>query len=222
MDRQHVTEGTPLFSSPTRRDRHDDSTRERSTRESSTRESSTRDPPVASPRLGLAMAMAFLLLIMLVEIGATLVSTPMSQIQEAIICKVHHPDTSEPSTDARCKDQGVQSELSTLQGWELTFGLLPGLLTAVPYGIAADRYGRRVILSLSLLGFALVQATDAVICEPRFPSCPVMADVAQRPPPPSRLVSRHFPSSLRLARCDVDLGRRRPFCLFCRRVCHCK
>ncbi|KAF4511925.1 hypothetical protein G6O67_001122 [Ophiocordyceps sinensis] len=135
MDRQHVTEGTPLFSSPTRRDRHDDSTRERSTRESST-----------------------------LEIGATLVSTPMSQIQEAIICKVHHPDTSEPSTDARCKDQGVQSELSTLQGWELTFGLLPGLLTAVPYGIAADRYGRRVILSLSLLGFALVQATDAVIC----------------------------------------------------------
>ncbi|KAF4504262.1 hypothetical protein G6O67_008435 [Ophiocordyceps sinensis] len=88
----------------------------------------------------------------------------MNQIQEGIICQMWHPGIPEPSKDVRCKDRDVQSELSTLRGWELTFGLIPGLLTAIPYGIIADRYGRKVVLSLSLFGITLVQAVDIIIC----------------------------------------------------------
>ncbi|KAM4066384.1 major facilitator superfamily protein [Hirsutella rhossiliensis] len=105
-----------------------------------------------------------LLLLVAMEIGGTLVGVPMNQIQEGILCRQRYPNVLDTSTDARCKSSNVQSALSSLQGWELTFSLIPGILTAVPYGIAADRYGRKAILGLSLLGIFLVQAVDIVVC----------------------------------------------------------
>lgn len=155
MDPQHVAEERPLLQSPVETD------------DLAWDSSSTRKPTGASQHPGLALVVPCLLLILLAEIGSTLITTPMSQIQEGIICQSRHSGILDPSKDIRCKDGDVQSELSTIQGWDLTFGLVPGLITAVPYGIAADKYGRKVILSLSLFGVTLVQAADMVICKPR-------------------------------------------------------
>ncbi|ODA77560.1 hypothetical protein RJ55_07189 [Drechmeria coniospora] len=85
-------------------------------------------------------------------------------IQEGIICRQRFPNVTDPVRDPLCKHRDVQSELSIIQGWEATFGLIPGILTGVPYGVAADRYGRRIVLALSLLGLAMSQLTDVVIC----------------------------------------------------------
>lgn len=120
--------------------------------------------PATSRRL--AVAIPCLLLLAAVEIGVKLLTVPMAQIQEGIICRGHYPDVVETPEDPRCKDEVVQSDLSMLQGWEMTFALIPGLLTAVPYGIMADRYGRKVTLSLSLLGMTMVEAAEIVICRP--------------------------------------------------------
>lgn len=120
-----------------------------------------------APPRRVAVVVPCLLLLAAVEIGSALVAVPMNQIQEGIMCRERYPNVLASATDARCKGSDVQSALSSLQGWELTFGLVPGLLTAVPYGIAADRYGRRPVLGLSLLGICIVQAVDIVVCESR-------------------------------------------------------
>ncbi|EHK18451.1 uncharacterized protein TRIVIDRAFT_158459 [Trichoderma virens Gv29-8] len=115
----------------------------------------------------IAVAVLCLLLLLIVEFAATLLTISISQIEEGVLCRSFYPDVNNPATDLRCKSENVQSELSTIQGWGFTFAIIPGLITAVPYGVAADKYGRRVILSLSILGLLLVEAGVTIIC--RFP-----------------------------------------------------
>ncbi|UKZ65104.1 uncharacterized protein TrAtP1_006304 [Trichoderma atroviride] len=58
-------------------------------------------------------------------------------------------------------------ELSLLRGWIAASENIMSFLTAAPCGMAADIYGRKRILQLSIAGTILAQAFDAVIC--RFP-----------------------------------------------------
>lgn len=145
-----------------------------SKRSSMTRAASSERTPLLPPgahhgeipplrRLGIALP--YLLVFLAFEISVSLVAIPISPIQEAIICRKHYADV--VSADPRCKNEIVQSELSMLKGWEVTFGLIPGMVTVVPYGIAADKYGRRLVLGLSLLGLTLSQAADIIICTSR-------------------------------------------------------
>ncbi len=111
------------------------------------------------------IAVLCLALFLVIEFAATILAICISQIQEGVICQGFYPDVEDTKTDPRCKDDRVQSELSTIQGWGFTFAIIPGIITAVPYGVAADKYGRRIILSLSLLGTFLVEALGMIICE---------------------------------------------------------
>ncbi|KAH6604040.1 hypothetical protein Trco_007486 [Trichoderma cornu-damae] len=58
-------------------------------------------------------------------------------------------------------------ELSLRRSWIAASESIMSFLTAAPYGMAADIYGRKRILQLSIAGIILAQAFDAVIC--RFP-----------------------------------------------------
>lgn len=117
-----------------------------------------------APSQRVTIAVLCILVIALLDIGAGLVTVPLSQLQEGIICRDIYPDVGDSSRDPRCKNEDVQSELSMLQGWDVTFSLIPGLLTSVLYGLAADKYGRRAVLCLSLLGIALAQSLYLIIC----------------------------------------------------------
>ncbi|TQV96994.1 MFS transporter [Cordyceps javanica] len=101
------------------------------------------------------------------EIGNILVTVPLNQILEGIICRQMHSDHT-TSADRSCKGQNVQQELSFIRGWQLTFDLIPGLLTAMLYGLAAKKYGRQFILALSILGAALAAGFVIFICS--FPA----------------------------------------------------
>lgn len=126
------------------------------------------------PLRRLAIALPYLLVFLAFEIAVSLVAIPMSPIQEVIICRKHYADV--VGADPRCKNEVVQSELSMLKGWEVTFALIPGMVTAVPYGMAADKYGRRLVLGLSLLGLTLSQAADIIICASRAIVCVLALD----------------------------------------------
>ncbi|KAK4207235.1 major facilitator superfamily domain-containing protein [Rhypophila decipiens] len=103
-----------------------------------------------------------LLLIILLDIGLSLLSTGLLQVQEDIVCqKLIHDD---PEQQRDCKDKNVQTELSIIQSWQVVFDLLPGLLMAVPIGIIADKYGRSLVLGLSLLGITLSYAFSSAVC----------------------------------------------------------
>ncbi|KAK4135841.1 hypothetical protein BT67DRAFT_262663 [Trichocladium antarcticum] len=62
------------------------------------------------------------------------------------------------SDDPVCKAPDVQGHLAMLRGWQATFDSVPGMLTAVPYGVLSDRWGRRGVLGLGLAGVWLGMA----------------------------------------------------------------
>ncbi|KAM3558584.1 hypothetical protein MY1884_003922 [Beauveria asiatica] len=102
------------------------------------------------------------------EISNILITIPLNQILESIICRRLVSDHRSNGLDPRCKNENVQRELSFIRGWQLTFDLIPGLLTAIMYGLAAKKYGRQFILALAVLGATLAATFVLVVCS--FPA----------------------------------------------------
>ncbi|OAA38902.1 Major facilitator superfamily domain, general substrate transporter [Metarhizium rileyi] len=100
----------------------------------------------------------------LLEVGLFLITIPLNQVLEEVICQHSVSPRLPRANAARCKSKVVQSELSFIRGWQVTFDIIPGLLTAVPYGIMADRYGRELVLGLSVLGGALASSFSMLVC----------------------------------------------------------
>ncbi|KAK2593186.1 hypothetical protein QQS21_009115 [Conoideocrella luteorostrata] len=103
--------------------------------------------------------------IVALQLSNCFIEPAVSELEEAAICREHYnplpiPD---PANDARCKSEPVQSELSMLQGVELMIALLPGLLTSVLYGLAAEKYGRRPILIICTFGLMLMYPLDLLV-----------------------------------------------------------
>ncbi|KAF6803553.1 MFS transporter [Colletotrichum musicola] len=115
-------------------------------------------PDTVAPSRGyqlkvIAWAMTF---IVIVEIGAYLQIPSTYQLMEQIICRKHYPGhIATDAADDVCKAPEVAGELAMIKGWMNSFDCIPPLLTSIPYGIIADKYGRRPVLSLSMIGLSL-------------------------------------------------------------------
>ncbi|CAK7224204.1 hypothetical protein SEUCBS140593_005492 [Sporothrix eucalyptigena] len=98
--------------------------------------------------------------IVLFEIANLFQELPTLQLLEEIICR----DITGEDSDVICGgNQDVQAELAYLRGWQLTLALIPGIITAVPYGVVIDRLGRKVGLYLSVTGILLTQLFSLVV-----------------------------------------------------------
>ena len=104
-----------------------------------------------------------------VQCGDQLAQSPNSRIAEAIFCYRHYEIT-DPSrilldrasvgpgaiggvAEILCKGEAVQSQLSSLRGYQGFLDGLPALLLALPLGWAADKYGRKTLLTIGVLSF---------------------------------------------------------------------
>ncbi|KAL6837238.1 putative MFS transporter [Trichoderma camerunense] len=120
-----------------------------------------REPAVGNaPISRLAIIVKCLLLLAFVGVGKILIIRPINQIQEDILC--HKPNINDTNIldNSTCE----QDELSPLQSWTAAFETIMSFLAAAPFGMAADIYGRKRIVQLSIAGIILAQAFDAVIC----------------------------------------------------------
>lgn len=105
-----------------------------------------------------------LIFLVLMGIGIPLQTTPLNKVAEEIICLNHFPDIL-TGEDPRCKSTVVQSYLAMLRGWGATFDCIPAILLAIPYGVLADRYGRRIILFLSMCGVIMSVIWYETVCK---------------------------------------------------------
>ncbi len=117
----------------------------------------------------LAIAIPCLVLLLFLEFGSVMMNVALNEVTEGIICRNFFGDVLDPKADTRCKGTRVQTELAMISGWEMSFQLLPSLLTGIPYGLAADRYGRRAVLMLANIGFVLGSIAIIVVCKAPFP-----------------------------------------------------
>ncbi|KAM0405812.1 hypothetical protein FCULG_00005105 [Fusarium culmorum] len=103
------------------------------------------------------------------KLSPNMFNTLLSQILEGILCRQYH-GTSDPTSDPRCKDEDVQGELSIILSMKATFELLPTVIFSIPYGLAADVYGRKPVLIVATLGCVLYGLAGLVICSGEWPA----------------------------------------------------
>ncbi len=108
------------------------------------------------------------------DLGTNITEVTMSEFGEDILCRnrfrEHGGAAALVLRDPRCKGAAVQADLSMLQAVEHTFGAIPSILTSVLYGVASDRFGRKSIMCLSIVGLLVLYAVDFTIC--KTANCP--------------------------------------------------
>lgn len=117
------------------------------------------EPAVAKSRIARRPILLINLLFVLNGLGYFISVAPQTQLFENIICDAYYRSGAlhtaskqqNPSRDP-CKVPAVQEALATIFGFQTFFDGIPGLLLAMPYGVAADKIGRKPVLLLSMAG----------------------------------------------------------------------
>ncbi|KAJ5668671.1 hypothetical protein N7462_009741 [Penicillium macrosclerotiorum] len=101
-------------------------------------------------------------MILAVEVGFAFLEGPMVRIMESIACGQYYSQADPSKIGANgqvpeelCKLAEIQSELAAVKGYHMFFDGLLSALMAIPYGLLADRRGRKSTLVLGIPGFAL-------------------------------------------------------------------
>ncbi|RKU44004.1 hypothetical protein DL546_007082 [Coniochaeta pulveracea] len=88
------------------------------------------------------------------------------QVLENVICDNYY--TSHPSDPQQCKTTAVQKELAKVRGYQQLVPVFAGLLCTVPYGLLAERIGRKHVLMLYLAGILAAFSWVLAVCYFRF------------------------------------------------------
>lgn len=119
-------------------------------------------PTGATNRLKARVIGTLSLIIVIYSIGSVTFTVPLNSLLEEHICKQRFGDLA--GNLERCKnDDKVSARLAYIDGWNGTLALLPALVFSVPYGLLADKWGRRKTFFLTNVGLALFLAHSAVV-----------------------------------------------------------
>ncbi|RMZ03678.1 hypothetical protein D0864_02902 [Hortaea werneckii] len=117
------------------------------------------EPAVAKSTIAWRPVLLINLLFVLNGLGYFISVAPQTQLFENLVCDAYYqssapqaaPKQQKPSQDP-CKAPAVQEALAMIFGFQTFFDGIPGLLLAMPYGVAADKIGRKPVLLLSMAG----------------------------------------------------------------------
>ena len=109
-------------------------------------------------------------LIFFLELGVAMFNPPSAAIMERILCRDFYPEFANGTSSAEwvpsgdCKIPEVQAPLAMLRGWLSTFEAIPALLSAMPWGILSDRWGRRPVMACGIAGLTLNSTFAMSVC----------------------------------------------------------
>lgn len=111
-------------------------------------------------------------LVAIIDMGAFLGEAPRTRVFEANICLGYYRE-SDPSVIGKdgtvaeklCKVDAVQQNMAMIFGWQEMFDAIPSIFLAIPFGVLADKVGRKWIFTASLMGLQLNSAWTLGICE---------------------------------------------------------
>ncbi|KAJ5206688.1 Major facilitator superfamily domain general substrate transporter [Penicillium cf. griseofulvum] len=100
------------------------------------------------------------------SVAGTFLNVPLTRLIEDNLCTRYSQGT---PTEELCKTDKIQSKLAYLNGGLPLMEAVVGLIVAFPFGVLADRVGRKPIIVLSMIGTSLSLAWElAVIGLPRI------------------------------------------------------
>ncbi|KAI9647841.1 hypothetical protein NHQ30_004229 [Ciborinia camelliae] len=113
-----------------------------------------------SPRI---IVLLLTTIVFIIGFGGYLAWIPSIRIYEDLLCRRYYEElqgqggigSSSMIDESRCKGNEVQEELNILTAVLETLKSLPGMLMAVPYGLLADKIGRKPVFALTILGVLL-------------------------------------------------------------------
>jgi hypothetical protein len=111
-------------------------------------------------------------LVAIIDMGAFLAEAPRTRVYESNICLGYYRET-DPSVIGKdgliaeklCKVDAVQQKMAMIFGWQEMFDAIPSIFMAIPFGVLADKVGRKWIFTASLMGLQLNSAWVLVICK---------------------------------------------------------
>ncbi|KAL4952555.1 major facilitator superfamily domain-containing protein [Aspergillus filifer] len=122
------------------------------------------DTPIINGAIRRRLMITLLLMTLAVEVGFVMAGGPMTRIYESIVCRDYYsaydPSKLTLGADGQvpeelCKGKEVQSEVAAVKGYMEFFEGMLSILLAAPYGLLADRYGRKKTLCFGIPGFVL-------------------------------------------------------------------
>ncbi|KAB8251033.1 major facilitator superfamily domain-containing protein [Aspergillus flavus] len=105
----------------------------------------------------LYIAVVASLTFLITDIAGQIIVAPRLAIFEHIICKAYYTQVSGAAGTGMgdCKVEPVQSELALINGWREMFDNIPAIAVSIPYGVVADRFGRKKVLLIAMVGCLL-------------------------------------------------------------------
>ncbi|KAK3988824.1 general substrate transporter [Cladorrhinum sp. PSN332] len=95
-------------------------------------------------------------LMFLITTSGMMFLIPIFRLVEDAFCHVYYEkDPSEPIEERLCKVDGVQKQLAYLGGLGAMINSVVGMAAALPYGVLADKIGRKPTFILSYIGIIL-------------------------------------------------------------------
>lgn len=137
--------------------------------ESSPLLSDTTDHEAASapfPRKGSSVVMLLCAFAFTTMLADNLQPAALIQVLENVICDNYY--TTHLPDPQQCKVTAVQKELAMVRGYQQLVPVFAGLLCTVPYGLLAERIGRKHVLMLYLAGILAAFSWVLAVCYFRF------------------------------------------------------
>lgn len=99
-------------------------------------------------------------------IGASIFVVPLNGLVSDHLCRKLFPSSKDGCQSDPAERDTVSAEFAELDAWTTTFTLLPSLISSVPFGVLADKVGRRTTFFLNTVGLTLATWYSIFISTP--------------------------------------------------------